>query len=351
MAYNYPNINNLMVYGTGADGDLTLTSSTYTGGPLSSGTLTRDAHFKNLTISGSGQIKLGVFRLFVSGVLDVSGATGVAILPGIGSAGNNATTATGAAPTSLGSGGTYAGNHLVGLAGANGTTGAGANASPGSGPRAYGGLVITSGKGGNAGATLGGNGAVIANQSNVPFNGYQNILPSLSAGVTGNGGGGGAGAGGVSGGGGGGGGQGGYFLFISCNKFNRSSSNVLGTIQSNGFNGGNGANSLGGNAAGGGGGSAGGGGFIVLYYNELLGTSATNLFQADGGNGGNGGNGTGTGEGGTGGGSGGGGQIYVLNLSTGASLTAGISAGSLGSGPTGTTGGTGATGAQTRLTL
>lgn len=360
MAYNYPPLSNFM-FGSGSDGDATISTTTYTGGPVSNGELIRDAFFNNLTITSSGQLKLGRFRLFVKGTLDISGASGVAILNGTGLAGINASGATqGGNRSQINTQGTVP--LMVGTgAGAAGGTGAGATPTALGQPAGFwGGDSNVGGKGGNVGATLGGNGGAFTNATRTLWKvGFINdflatygTALSSYAGCAGSGGGAGAGSGGVTGGGGGGGAQPGGYVYIAANILNRSSSNVAGTINANGLVGGNGGNGSVGNTGGGGGGAGGGGGVVYLIYNSLAGTAATDLVACDGGNGGTGGNGSGTGEGGTGGTGGGSGQIFIVNLSNGTFVSQGPNvAGPAGSGPSGTTGGAGGTGSTLRVTL
>ena len=76
---SFQNTSVIQNFGDGSDGNLTLTTANYTGGPITAGVLTRDAYFNNLTISGSGSLNTNSYRLFVAGTLDVSAASTGAI--------------------------------------------------------------------------------------------------------------------------------------------------------------------------------------------------------------------------------------------------------------------------------
>lgn len=356
-------------FGPGFDGDLTLTSATYTGGPLSNGILTRDAYFNNLTISGAGRILTNGWRIFVRGTLDISGAAGVAITSTVNAGGSATTNVGGLAGTAAYFPRTV-GSTLVGYAGGSGgntagTTGNGVVST--SFTIMQGGLQSTSttnGKGGNAGANVGGNGGILTGAA-VPVNYFgvtQELTHSLGGptfnkfnvpgGIGGVGGGGGAGDGTNAGGGGGGGGASGGVIYIAADTINRSSSNAVGTIAANGGTGGNGATRATGNVGGGGGGAGGGGGFIYVLYRSLTGSSATNLITANGGNGGTAGNGVGTGLGGNGGAGGGAGMVILIDVSNNSgSVTGGQGAATAGNAGSGITGGTGGTGGTTQVTL
>lgn len=359
-------LSNLMLYGPGYDGNLTITTTNYTGGPFLNGSLTRDAYFNNLTITGSGTIRVNGNRLFVKGVLDISGATGTAIIVVAGAGGN----ASGATGGSAGISGTTptktVANCANGGIGATGATGAGA---AGGAPLVlqfanggYSSATNTNGKGGNSGATLGGNGGTQTAPSSFNYIGVTTNVSMIGAASTGNnvlyggvgGGGGGAGAGDGTntGRGGGGGGAGGGVLYLAAKTINRSSSNTTGCIQANGATGGAGASGSAGNTGGGGGGNGGGGGFVYILYGDLTGTTAIDAISVDGGSGNGGGNGSGTGLGGNGGAGGGSGMIILINTTTGTGTAVGGAtpavAGSAGSG---STGGAGASGVQLRSNL
>ena len=130
------------LFGTGADGAVTISSGTTT--------LTRDMQYTNLTINGSGKINPNGWRIYVSGTLDLTAAPASAITRNT-IAGNNATGATGGAyqGNSYGftvPGSTYAGGASLGSGGTgNTTTGTNGTAGGNSVPPANGGA------GGNSG--------------------------------------------------------------------------------------------------------------------------------------------------------------------------------------------------------
>ena len=82
----------IVIYGDGSDGDVTLTSGTTT--------LTRDMYYNNLTISGTAVLNTSNFRIFVKGILDISAAPSGSIANNGGNGGNSATTGAGAAGSS-----------------------------------------------------------------------------------------------------------------------------------------------------------------------------------------------------------------------------------------------------------
>lgn len=358
MAYNYPSPD-FFYFGTGSDGDVTLTTSSDTTGPVVSGMLQRDAYFNNLTISGSGQLKVGGYKLYVRGTLDISGATGVAISLGTGS---NGTNATGSAAVSSQSGIQKTSHGVFQNNGPNSGAGQITNGSAGQAlPQVsayWCGNSGAAGKGGNASIYTGGAGGV-ATSTRYPY--VANYFSPYYLGTIGQGpgniaslaGGGGAGSNvaGQAGGAGGGGAHSGGLIWISAYAINRSSSNAVGAIQNNGFNGGNGFTPTVGNCGGGGGAGGNGGGIVMIFFNKLLGSTATNLIQVDGGNGGNGGNGVGTGLGGDGGGGGGAGSVFYQNLQTGAYYSVLPGDGTASVAGSGITGGTGAAGVQRRVSL
>jgi len=352
------------LYGDGSDGDLTVTTSTVTSGPITSGVLQRDAFFNNLTISGAGAINCSVYRLFVRGVLTITAARASAIHANGNAGGNSTTNRAGAAGSATAI--QTNGQSGAGSAGKAGVTGAGVAATAAS--QNTGDHTVTGGSGGaggsaNAGGTAGGNGASSTNTSLVgPL--YRTILPEMiiylgtssrcpTGGNGGTGGASGAGDGTNAGRGGGGGAASGGFLTLAAYQICRGAGTSAGAIAANGGKGGDGGGSAAGNAGGGGGGGGGSGGTIWLLYHELLGETAPNCLSTSGGGGGAGSNAAGTGVGGTGGGGGGGGRIYKISANAATSpVTTTVGGASVaGSGPTGTTGGTGGTGVTHRMDL
>ena len=250
------------VYGTGADGDVTIAAGTTT--------LTRNMQYNNLVVNGT--IDTAGFRVQVKGTLTGAGT--------IKYDGANASGAT--------RGSVVSGWYTGGSSGITGNTGAGSAAN-----------VLTSlggGAGGNGGAgvSAGGSGSAATNVTAANFGvtpaniaaadvfvlagGYQSGSSGSFTAFRG-------GSGGCSGGGdgtnaGGGGGAGGG----TCIVFAYDASGWTGTIQANG---GNGGNTSAGNTGGGGGG---GGGFACLVT-HVVPTGAYTLTATHG----NGGTKTGTG--------------------------------------------------------
>lgn len=332
------------VFGDGLSGNATIT------GPL---TLTNDAYYNDLTISGAGSIFLNGYRLFVKGVLDISNAGALAIYNN-GFAGDDATTVGAGNNTTSGTDGrggygvTTSGWH-VGGTGSNvayrgGNGGAGAsintnNASPGltspaSTLAVAGGTGGSGGKGGNStvgtGALGGGSqtsGALVSVvyiRTFVPDLGrIQTIRQSTAATTTTTV----AAAGGFHGGGGGGGGSsttnlgssgaagggGGGNTIVYARQIVVGAGTNAEAIAARGGAGGNVTYVVPANVAGGGGAGGGGGGYIYLVYGTITGGSYT-FASANGGAGGNGTNGNGTATGGQGGQGGSGGRITAISL-------------------------------------
>lgn len=299
-------------FGDGSDGTVSISSGTTT--------LTRDMYYNNLTMSGTGQIDTNGYKIFVKGVLNLRNAMAAAIT-NVASDGNAASGATGgAAPTAQVAGTVGIGTN--GGGGATGNTGGANNGSSGSALTGNGG----NGGWGTAGAgEAGGNsfGGIATLKST--FGIYQTNLISgvtlIGGGGGGSGGNSGAGDGTNAGGGGGSGGQGGGVLAIYANIISRDGSTPVGTITAPGGMGGASANGVAGTAIGGGGAGGGGGGWVYICYNQLSGSTVTNMITARGGNGAAGGNGATTANGGNGGNGGMGGRITILNMLTGVGIT------------------------------
>lgn len=283
----------LSLFGTGADGDLTVTGSvTYTTSALTYGTI---------TISGAGSINVTAGSTIRCQVLDLRNAGAGAIL-GDGQTGNNSTTTSGAsALTGTGSGG-------------SGSTG---NSTPPNAPSygsLYGGSPGNGGKGGNSVSNTGGTPSTITTWTRR----YSSLLtadaPALGRAAGGRGGAGGAGNGSTAGSGGGGGGQGPNRVCIYARTILVGPSTAVRAISLRGGNGGN-VNRAGVAGTGGGGGGGGGAGGMCYVVTEAIGGTATGVIDVSGGNGGNGGAGDGsTTYGGHGGDGGGSGQVYLINL-------------------------------------
>lgn len=337
----------LLYYGDGSDGALTVTATNTTSGPISAGSLTRDAYFSTLTFTGVGSFKTAGYRVFVNNTLDVTAAGSKAINCD-GNAGVAATTATGAAaPTAQAA--NSVGTDTTGTAGGTGSTTTGAQAAaPTNASPANGGASGTSGAGGLGSSGAGGvtrAGATVTNALTIRRQGYDLWRgTSLLVGGAGGPGGGGGGGDGTAGAGGGSGGNGGTVCYVAANIINRGASTAAGTISAKGGAGGNGFTAPAGSRGGGGGGSAGGGGWIYLVNDTLQGSSATNMLDASGGTGGTGGNALGTGVGGNGGSGGAGGRVTTFSSSLATGSETFGSAGTTGTAATLLVGGAGGAG-------
>lgn len=320
-------------------------------------TLTRDMYYSNLTISGAGVINCNGWRIFVSGVLDLSAAGVGAISGAAQTAAVNATTFSG------GNGGFMAGDPngffastLNGTSGGGGGNGGqGQNSANGGnapvsviGPL---GSIAIGGQGGPGGAGGPGSGASTGGTGGTPslntgsFGRFRRLAVMISppagkqyvVGGPGGGGGGGGGNGGTSTGGGGGGGANGTAPLIFARTILRGAATAIGAIYAVGGQGGNGGPQNGTAVGSGGGGGGGGGGFAYLVYRFLTGAPAPNAINASGGNGGNAGTATTLpGVGGTGGQ---GGTVVLCNVAANTIAATAGPAGSAGSGVTGGAGG------------
>ena len=333
------------LFGTGADGSVTISSGTTT--------LTRDMHYANMTLSGTGAINTHGFRIFVSNTTDISQASAGAIFGASFPGGN----ASGASAGSAGSSNynstttTWIMGGWSGNSGASGGTGSGsagtAGAWGGGSGTAYGigGSPGSSGAGGSGSNTGGASVSITATSGSSatfitptigPFFGAQAgngtfwpICVNASIAASGS-----AGGGDSTNSGGGGGGSAGMPQPVALfSRFiQRGTNTTSGIIQSRGNTGGNGGNSLAGNTGGGGGGGGSGGGFVYIVTEALLGSTIPNAIDVSGGNGGSGGNGTGTGKGGNGGTGGNSGNVQMITLSASSGATTGIANGSTVSG-------------------
>jgi len=332
------------VFGDGGSGNATITGSI---------SLTNDAYYNDLTVSGVGSIFLNGFRLFVKGTLDISNAGALAIHNN-GFAGDDAVSVgagTNTASGTVGRGGygvTTSGWHSGGTGsnvayrGGNGGAGASANTnnaaaglqSPASTQAVAGGFGGSGGKGGNSAVgsgALGGAGQTTSASPSVIYvrtfvndlGRIQTIRQSTAAITTvttpaagayhGGGGGGAASSTASLAGGGGAGGGGGGNTIVYARQIVVGAGTNAEAIASRGGRGGNVTYTPAANVAGAGGAGGGGGGYIYLVYGTITGGSYT-FASANGGVGGNGGNGSGTGLGGQGGSGGSGGRITAISL-------------------------------------
>lgn len=308
------------VFGSGSDGALSISSGTTT--------LTRDMYYTNLTISSTGKLNTAGYKIYVSGILDLTAAGAGAIQNnasagtngGVSAGGGGAASVTGANGTTtlpFGPGGSTggAGTTTIGGTPSNGT---GANVGQG-GPSGNGGNGGTgsSGAGGTGGSSVNASGGVPFIRFAVDLNrgtGGTGSPASFNGGSGGSGGGGGGGDGSLGAGAGGGGG-GGQTMYIAAQNV-KTNGAAASAIQCQGGAGGNGANIAAGSRGGGGGAGGGGGGWIYFLYGNKLDAAATNLFDVSGGQGGSGGNGTNASGGAGGGAGGGGGRITLFNMVT-----------------------------------
>lgn len=300
-----------LFFGTGSDGDVTVTTSI---------TLTNDMYYRNLTISGAGSINTSGYKIFVSDTLNLTAAGTNAITRGATSGNNGVNQTAGTAGSNLLSntvgGGTAGTNGSPGVITGNSATSTAVN---GQNPQ-NGGFGGQGGRGGVGSVGTGGNpGAapVVANVFNFRIFSTSlirgsNIIFGASGGTGGTGG---TGDGTNSGGGGGAGGTGSGVIFISANKISTLGA-ASGAINVAGGAGGSGATRTVGNVGGGAGGGGAGGGWAYIAYKEKLDASATDIIDASGGAGGAGGSGVGTGLGAPGGTGGAGGRITIFNLTT-----------------------------------
>lgn len=312
---NAYNASTAFAFGGGTDGNVTITTTV---------TLTRDMFYENLTISGVGKLIVGGYRIFVSGILNLTGAAAGAI---------QATGANGGAGAAAGNGGALGGagtaNTIgvgtVGVIGGAGGTAAGVEGATGTSPVAGQGGPSGAGSTGGTG-TSGAGGAArppVAILLGSPFTRFATDL--LRAAVVYGGGGGapggsGGGGDGTSGAGGGGGGGAGGVIYLAAN-FIRTNGAAASSIQALGGNGGTGGSPAGGTRGAGGGGPGAGGGWIYLIYGTKLDTAASNVLDVSGGGSGSGGTGTnGANSGGASGGGGGGGRIDLFNMTTGTAV-------------------------------
>lgn len=348
-----------LLFGTGSDGSLTLSNGTLS--------LTRDMHYTNAVITGTGNIQTNGYQLYINNSLQLANA-GVGAISYNGNTGNSASGSTAGSAKgnngpSQGSASSLAGGY-IGWGGGTGGTGTGANGTNGtmwnSNSFLIGGATGVAGVGG-AGSSAGGTGGTIpsiylstAQFPSPPqlFQGYQTgsgTLWPLTTTLAPPGGGAGGGDGTNAGGGGGGGGTQGGMIVIHSRFINRGGNSSVGMIQAKGGAGGAGGTPSAGAGGGGGGGSGAGGGFIYIVTEALLGSTIASGIDLSGGAGGAGGSGLSTGKGGAGGSGGNGGNCQIVVLSV-PSFTVGTfnAAGVAGSTTTTTTGGAGGAGATTR---
>lgn len=331
-----PVFTTMPVFGSGYDGDLSITLAGVTSTGLGTAyqisgttvTLLRDIYLHDLTISGPGSLNTAGFLIFGTGKLDILNASANAIQHN-GAAGLNAVAdlapAELAQPAIAGSYYGTVGRPFNAHAGIAGTTGVGAVSQVlNSQPLGNGGGAGGSGAGGAGGSGAGGTFYPGVGLFTLPVYRWRtdiSFVPGgagLSAGgAAGAAGGAGAGDGTNKGGGSGNAGLGGGVIWITFATIARGASTAPGAISAKGGAGGNGGNGVAGNTGGGGGSPGGGGGWVYLHYLNLTGSAATGMIDVSSGAGGNGGNGHGTGTGGDGSGASDGGRVTIGSFATG----------------------------------
>lgn len=303
--------------GAGTDGDLALSTSNATSGPLTSGVLTRDAYFDTLRLLPGGKLNTAQHRLFAR-TIDARGAD-VSAVHCNGNAGVGRTQpglAIAATAFAAASGAGSSG-------GAGSTTNGSQGAAPSAVARGNGGAGgAESGAGGDGSGGGGGTGGPVQTGAAVTANYFINTLEVMNrmfgttlvgGGAGGAGGGGGGGDGVTPGGGGGSGGGGAGVGIVVCDELIIDETTAEGFLSAIGGAGAAGT-AAGAGLGGGGGGSGGGGGEFVLVVGRITGTGVATV-DASGGAGGAGGDSPWfpgyAGDGGFGG------RITVFNLSTG----------------------------------
>jgi len=315
-------------YGHGGDGSANIASGATT--------LSADTYYHHLTLTGTGKLQPSVdltagsvFRIFVSGILDLSAAAASAIDMCRAAAG-----LTGNANT-----GSVGGSGSGGNAGSGGSTNGSQPAAP-SNIVGFGGAGGAGGKGGDSASGTGGNGrpgATVNRQLRRYYTPEQWSFVSaanLMGGAGGGGGGGGAGNGSQAGSSGGLGSSGAPVIMIFARVIKVSGTPSGPVIDCKGNPGANGVASAGTNRAGGGGGGGSGGGGVVIVCDYIVGSDA-DAIACTGGAGSAGGPGNGTGQGGNGGGGGEGGSALVIVGGTPYEMTG--SSGTAGGANSGTT--------------
>jgi hypothetical protein len=241
--------NSAGIFGSGADGDVTLAAGTLT--------INRDMYYRNLTLNTGGNINTAGFRLFVQNLLDVEGVSIISNVGGAGGAAGGAGGAAGAAAPGQTLGGGFAGaagagGFGAGVAGTNATTsggGAGGASGAGAGGAGAAGGTMTAPTAAQGGPTAANVARAMPNSVTLALAGTN--VATLIQGGAGGASGGGDGAAVIGGGGGGGGGV------VMC-AANRIAVGVALIFAAVGGAGGDGSGAV--NAGGGGGG---GGGFVA----------------------------------------------------------------------------------------
>jgi hypothetical protein len=309
----------LMLFGSGADGDLSISSGVTT--------IQRDMYYRNVTLSGTARLNTGGFRVFVSDTLNLSNAPASAISNQAGDS-NQALAASTAAPSyggSPGQGTTVASADSpqapgIGATGVGVQAAAGSSLFPSSGGASGGnGAGGASGTGNAGGARRTGRTIVsAASPRHIDLTGTLGASGKYYAGQGGIGGSSGGGDGTNSSNAGAPGSAGGGNIILTAKKIIRGAGTAALAINAKAGKAARYTSAqAAGNIGGYGGGGGGGGGFVFLVYATLEGAPVVDLICVDGGDGSPGGNGVGTGIGGQGGQGGACGRIILANVTAG----------------------------------
>lgn len=310
-------------FGNGIDGDVDINSGAFSSGPISGNTLSRDAYFNNLTLSGGNLLKNG-YRLFVKGTLTRNSTYKI-----------------------------Y-NNGFAGGAGANGLAGQAGSGRPDTvggtaGPAAGAGTLL-SGPAGKAGGAGGGSGATNGSPGQAGTAGIAGSNSTYALGS--NGVAGGRGGTGDSGGANGAGGVGGSASAANSLPVTVVNAEMMAEISAGAVHGytvaaGSGSGGGGGGgkngtvsggenyspSAGAGGGSGSTGGILDVFARNIVDNGSGTMFEAIGGVGGaggagqNGGNGATASGGGGGGGGGNGGVVTVVRTNKTGACTVSVAGG------------------------
>ena len=247
---------NVSIFGTGADGNVTISTNT---------TLVADMNYNNLTINDGVTLNSAGYKIYVKGILNTNTTGTISNAGGNGTYNGSTSTAGGAG----GGTGTLGGGGNGGASGAangtnSGTTGSVTGGAVNTQTGGVGGIggTVASGRGGASGGASGGTTNTGSVQIYPGVEGLINVTNTSGTLLYGGsgGGGGGGGTGGEDAGGSGGGGGGGMMVVafaITCSGFFT-------------VNGGNGANANGTGAFGSGGGGGGAGFIIIVYYTNSM---------------------------------------------------------------------------------
>lgn len=308
----------ISIFGTGIDGDITITSGTTT--------LTRDMYYNNLTLNTGAILNANSYLIFVKGTLTQEGTGKIKNNGGNGGNGTAGSSSTGGTPAGTAGTSTNLGTLPASKAGVvGGVGGNGASGGAGSGVNGLSGMAgiastnslfsqqtLSNGYGGDGEAQYGygpafGGAIGTAGESTVSL-GYPNDLMTIKNFAT--------------------------FLSGTFTQFKGASGN--GGAGGGGGGSGDGNSGRYGGGGGAGGGSGGNGGIIVVFANTIIINTGVTLFQAIGGDGGNGGNAgvpnqIGGGGGGGAGSGGNGGYIIIVYRTKSGTITYDVVSGSNGS--------------------